>query len=786
MTLLSTPTYAAAGLIEVRSPARGQGFVEELDVLSQVSQVSAEMEIMRSRSVADAAAAKLGKERGMSDFLLEVDEFRPFEVLMRALRGSPPACDVELTSEPLPDGSGTELFRFRFVERLPDGRLAVDVGKVRKHRFRTDRSSERVDIVPGKPFTSFERRFTLQVEGNVIGREFEIELRSLAAISSWLRGGITVTEVGRSTGIISLGFKASTPRRAQQGARALAEAYVETKRTKKHQDASRAVTFLKEQVAANEARLSEVERALDTFRQENGVTLLSERARELITNISRLEREVAELEARRSDLADQLARVRAGEDVLLAGAGDTVVDGLSGQLAELEAQRASLGDDLTDRHPDVRGLDRRVAALRKQLRERTELAIETAGAQVDKSMQRARESLEELHRVEADLPEKERTLAQLTRKTTSLLSIHNFLLEKQHEAAIARELVFSNVDVVDLPSLPDTRTSPNLLINVLVCGFLATLAALATAFFAEYLDRSIKSPEDLEQATGLPLFAALPAFHSIKSSDTRKLKSQMVTIEKPQSALAEGYRTLRANIRFAEFEGSVRTVAITSAVLGEGKTTTSLNLAVVLAQAGAKVVVVDADMRRPATHSHLKSALTPGLTDIITRGADWRAVRVPVPGVETLHVIHAGKKPPNPGALIDSERFAGLFEELRAEYDYVIFDVPPVLAVADAASLFRQLDAVFLLVQWRRCPVDVVLAARDQIQHVGAKLRGVLLNGFDARKVNRRGYGRYGYYGYYGYYGRGSYGRSGSYFGDGKRDAEPRPETSKRNVGTPS
>jgi capsular exopolysaccharide synthesis family protein len=123
-------------------------------------------------------------------------------------------------------------------------------------------------------------------------------------------------------------------------------------------------------------------------------------------------------------------------------------------------------------------------------------------------------------------------------------------------------------------------------------------------------------------------------------------------------------------------------------------------------------------------------------------------------GVENLSVIHAGKKPDNPGAILDSPRFTSLLKELKESFDYVIFDVPPVLAVADAASFFRQLDAVFLLVQWRRCPADVVLAARDQVKRLGAALRGVIFNGFDARKVHRRGYGRYGYYGYYGYYGR--------------------------------
>lgn len=427
---------------------------------------------------------------------------------------------------------------------------------------------------------------------------------------------------------------------------------------------------------------------------------------------------------------------------------------LAAQLADLRLERSALATDLTPLHPKAKDVDTRIETALADLRRYALARARAAADESDAQVQRVNSFLAQYEEEERALPEKERELARLTREADSLLAVHAFLLEKKHEAAIAKESVFSNVRIVDPPVLPNMRTSPNLLINVLIGLFLAVLAALATAFFAEYLDRSIKTPEEIEEVAGLPLYAALPAFRSIRSRELKRMKSQMVTIEKPHSVLAEGYRSLRANIRFAEFENPVRTFAITSAVLGEGKTTTSLNLAVVMAQAGSRVVVVDADMRRPATHVHLRGALQPGLTDVLKGGLDWRQVLRKVEGVESLSVIHAGKKPDNPGAILDSQRFTSLLRELKENFDYVIFDVPPVLAVADAASFFRQLDAVFLLVQWRRCPADVVLAARDQVKRLGAALRGVIFNGFDARKVHRRGYGRYGYYGYYGYYGR--------------------------------
>jgi capsular exopolysaccharide synthesis family protein len=387
-------------------------------------------------------------------------------------------------------------------------------------------------------------------------------------------------------------------------------------------------------------------------------------------------------------------------------------------------------------------------------REHLVAGAEAAAEATRRRIARVDTALEEVKAEVGGLPQLEQEHARLTREMTSFVAIYNFLQEKRHEAAIAQESVFSNVRIVDDPALPRTRTSPHLLINVLVGLFLALLAALGSAFFAEYLDRSVKTPEELERALGLPLYAALPAFKSIRSREIKALKSAMVTIEKPTSVLSEGYRSLRANIRFADFESPVRAFAITSAVLGEGKTTTTLNLAVVMAQAGSQVCVVDADLRRPASHVHVKGTLSPGLSDILRHDADWREMVRPVAGVENLSIIHAGDKPSNPGALFDSERFTSLIDELKEEYEYLLFDVPPVLAVSDAASFFRRLDALFLLVQWRRCPIDVVLAAKEQAERLGASLRGVIFNGFDARKSARRGYGHYGYYGYYGYYGK--------------------------------
>ena len=193
----------------------------------------------------------------------------------------------------------------------------------------------------------------------------------------------------------------------------------------------------------------------------------------------------------------------------------------------------------------------------------------------------------------------------------------------------------------------------------------------------------------------------------------------------------------------------MKAFAITSSVEQEGKTVTTANLAVVLAQANSRVIVVDADMRRPSAHAIFETELSPGLVDVLTEKTAWRSVVRKIEGVESLHLISAGRTPSNPGALLDSPAFTRLLGELKADYDYVLFDVPPVLAVADAAAFLRQLDAIVLLSRSGRCDAEIVDGAREQIVRLGGNVVGAIFNAFDARKSGARGYGYHGYYGYY-------------------------------------
>ena len=204
----------------------------------------------------------------------------------------------------------------------------------------------------------------------------------------------------------------------------------------------------------------------------------------------------------------------------------------------------------------------------------------------------------------------------------------------------------------------------------------------------------------------------------------------------------------------------MRTLAVTSALPSEGKTVTVTNLAVAAASLGERVILIDSDLRRPATQRHFGFDRAPGLTDLLQGRVDLHE-SLRATHVKNLWCMPAGQAVPNPGGLLHSDGFRKLLGQLRESYDWVFVDMPPILAVADPSAFIPSLDAVLLVVRYGSRSQEAVLDARDQIRHVKGNLLGLVFNGLDLRRARRQGAGYSGYYGYYGYYGYGEEPREG-------------------------
>lgn len=343
---------------------------------------------------------------------------------------------------------------------------------------------------------------------------------------------------------------------------------------------------------------------------------------------------------------------------------------------------------------------------------------------------------------------------------------------QQQQAQLNQQLINLSDTNLQFPQVlapatyPAKASSPNKKLNLAAGLFAGLVLGIALAFLRERLDDRLRGRGDLEEVSGSPVLAVIPKVPGWRHRQEPKL----VTLEQPKSTSAEAYRTLRTSILFAAAQRGLKTIMVCSPMAGDGKTTTASNLAVALADARKRVVLVSADLRKPRLHRFFGLENDVGLSNILGGEAQpWEPLKDPK--VENLRVLTSGPVPARPGELLQSEQMGELLAGLREVADFVIIDTAPVLLVADAASLSPLVDGVLLVADAETSTRGSVAHAREQLEQVGAPLIGTVFNNFDPSKA-RYGYGSYRYYYGYGYrYGGGAYSQGYAEAGSGNGEA---------------
>ena len=772
--MLAVPTYAATATLEFTplkevSPGAGRWYFE--DSLNAI--VQANLVVLRSQRLAKRVAtagleATDGHEPAdavrpsgppLQLVVEETNAWRPLDVLVRTLTNAHDPCVIEGRCATPEAARAAESRRYALACAAGDAALSV-------RREGEDRVIAAAPLAP-------DGRWTLELDGVAVelraeageprGRSFRLEIRSLDELTGWIQSGVNPTTIGIANGVVDVEFHAPSPRQAQRGAQAIARALVSAKTEEALAQPRRRLAWLVVQEKRVRASLEVAEARLDDYIRTNGTTLLDVRSRALLDESARLLSARFAAEELLATEVTTLAELEATKDpervlMLLGASGaDAKASALTARLVELEIARGTLrrlGNEPDN--PDVRKADAEIAIAREQLdghvaaiRERGLAVHARAIREIEARIVKHRTGEAEVEEKLKALPDQERSTGRLQRDVAAGTRIYEQLVGWREETELAETSITPGVRVLNDAAEQPFRVHPVLTRSLLLAATLALLAGGLIALLLHSRDKTFRSPEALERAAGLPLFAAIPAFRTVPRSERRGLVGSLPAVEIPESALGEIYRTLRANLRFAGGENPVRALAITSALEQEGKTVTTLNLAAVLARGGARVIVVDADLRRPSTHVHLGRPIAPGLTDVVAgRKSMGQAVRRFEAG--GFDVLHAGGTPESPGSLLESAAFAALLAELRGAYEYVLFDTPPVLAAADASAIFSRLDGVLLLARSGRSTPDAVDASRERIERLGGRLIGCIFNAFDARRsLTRYGYG-YGYRATYG------------------------------------
>ena len=296
------------------------------------------------------------------------------------------------------------------------------------------------------------------------------------------------------------------------------------------------------------------------------------------------------------------------------------------------------------------------------------------------------------------------------------------------------------VSIAEQATVPGSPVSPNVVLNTLLGAILGLMVAGAVVAGQEYLDDTVKTATDVEGISGAFTLGVVSRFPKKKKSRGRS-RPALGSITVADSA--ESYRQLRTNIHFARLASELKTILVTSSNPQEGKSTTVANLAVVLAQAGQRVIAVDTDLRRPSLHSIFRVSNSYGLTGLLLNEAEEPDQGLVSTGIQNLWVLPSGPLPPNPSELLTSPMMERMIEALRSKADYVLFDSPPILAVTDASILAARTDGAILVAERGRTRTETLRRAHEALLRANARVLGVVIN-----KAKRGGSG-YGYYGYY-------------------------------------
>jgi capsular exopolysaccharide synthesis family protein len=582
-------------------------------------------------------------------------------------------------------------------------------------------------------------------------------------------------EPSKNTYLATLSYEDANPERAQRITQALVETYMVLNMEDVQSSTGAAVEWLNGQLDKLKTGLESSEMALHEYKLDKNMlsvdydsqsNMLREQIKQLSDALTTVRIRREELAARNSELQKVTAQdpsVLPATELLQNSLLQQLKNSYSDALRERNAMTAS-GKGAN--HPEMLAAQARVDAAKTALL--AEVRNVQGAVARDLAIIRRQEGglsglFEQAKKQALDLNLLEIQYKRLWRSKENNEKLYSLVLERAKEADLTRMLRVSNVRVIDKPLVPSKPARPNVPLNLMLGVFGGLILGVGAAFMRDLMDRTIKTPAHVEGYMGVALLGVLPLVSDISqkmgyyarrrhrngADGEQAVKPELIVHAFPKSGVAEAARAIRTNLQFMTPDKPARTVLVTSAGPAEGKTTVAFSIAVALAQAGLKVVLIDCDLRRPRVHRVLGKSSDTGISTALLDDKPFEPelLRTEVPN---LSAIPAGPVPPNPSELLQSERFKALLQRLQGQFDRVVIDSPPVLPITDAAILATQVDGVVLVVRASKTTKEMGRAARQLLEGVGGRIFGCVLNAVDLSRVE------YKYY-YYQYYKQSAY-----------------------------
>jgi succinoglycan biosynthesis transport protein ExoP len=567
-----------------------------------------------------------------------------------------------------------------------------------------------------------------------------------SAAAGIIAGNRVVRPVGGSR-LVDISYSDPDPRRAQKIAAAYADAFVASNLDKRFEANSYAKVFLDDQLQQMKLRLQQSEKALLDFGQKEEIIQTNDKASIAETNLASANATLGNLIAERmknEQLWKQLEPANAINLPQLLSNG--VIVGLRAKRSALTTEYQEKIEVFKPSYPAMVQLSNQIAEIDRQLTAEVKTLKDAYKAAYESSLNQEAEMKKRIEGLKQEVLDLEKRSIQyniLKRESDTNRSLYDGLLHRFKEVDIAGGVGANNVFIVDKATLPGGPSSPQMQRALLVWLVLGLAAAIGAAFLLEHLDDTLRSPEEVERELGYATLGIIPKVRSGMSLDAE--------LADPRSHMSEAYRSLCTALQLSTEQGLPKTLLVTSAGPGEGKSTTSLVLARHFAKIGLKVLLVDADLRKPTLHTKLNIQNGSGLTNYLT-GASAPPELLQKTDIPNLAFLASGPLPPNAAELLGTSRFLSLLSVGLQVFDFIVVDSPPVMGLADAPLLSSAVATTIFVVGAGQVRTRLIRAAVKRLQLARASLIGTVITRFDALSSYGYGYG-YGGYGYGGYYG---------------------------------
>jgi polysaccharide biosynthesis transport protein len=601
----------------------------------------------------------------------------------------------------------------------------------------------------------------------------QLDSAKTSALLGGFKGNLRVA-LRTGTRVIDIHYRSSDKDLAARVVNTLIHTYIEQNFKTRYESTMQASDWLSKQLVDLQMKVETSQEKLVQYQKEHEILGIDEKQNIITSKLDELNKEMTAAESERMQKESVYRLVQSGDPDMAAaaavganaGAGNTssssgLLEKLREQQADLNIQVAQLSLQFGPAYPKVAQLNSQLKEVDAQIKIEMTKVVSRVRSDYLAALQRENmlhEAFDKQKQEANRLNESAIEYSILKRDLETFRTLYEGLLEKLKEAGVTAGLRSTNIRPVDPARVPTAPTEPNVPRNLTFALALGLTTGIGLAFLLEGVDNTVRTPEQAQVISALPSLGMIPlgSRNGSQSSAKRRLLVasskevvELVTQSRPQSQMAEAFRALRTSLLMTSPGAPPKVILITSALPQEGKTTTSINTAIVLAQKGSRVLLIDADLRRPSIHKTLGMGPRTGLSNVLTGSATLQQATVRSTIMPSLWVLPAGTPPPNPAELLASTNMRDALAELREQYDHIVVDTPPTLSVTDAVVMATRADSVVLVIRCGQTTKQALRRSRDILVQVNARVSGVLLNAVDLDSPDY-----YYYYEYQGKYGQ--------------------------------